>query len=702
MKRAFYLLFTVFLLLPAAARARNVGVFVDGSYSPGSANSAMDRVIDSRLDDAERNMRNRDPSAETHRVDTKRGLDSVLSGINGKCGDTINLVMMGHGSENSFSFTKQGQRVSANDLLGMLRRAASECCCKINVVIFACHSGSFIDDLLKDPHVISVFTSCDRREQSYSDGTWDGDSLVDGGDWMDGFNHDWAQVEQGASWVRQMEEASKTAEESMPAGFTDRQHPQGFRRGEQPVRAHVERVTKSGRPPRVTRVRVHYYDPEFMRCTQEDIAVPAGTEVPADIKPCDWVRFNADFRHPDSAPRISGGMSRTDPPTEHILAHVEGVDRRRGIVTVHTVQPKWLYCKRQRMRVDDRRQIDDSVRYCVWIEQDVTVTDPADSLRTGGSVRPTAPVFRVKAHVEGGLNRERGTFNVHILEPSFLHCQRRTVELPPNERGKLGELSTCKNVALDLTWTTSGNAPGSNLMMLVDREGRRSYSADVAVHRPQAYARLGAGEPFVPAVGVVNVGTAPAAPAVRTVIAPAELARTPEERLRLLEEPTGAWSSDREMEQLAPAETRTVEFAGWTAEAPGDYWLGFRTMLPEDENPANDTSSTTLSVMAGDTTGNRPPSLSGASVEPESGGISTQFVWQVTYLDPDNDMPALAVVMIDGEPRPLVPGPGDPVSGVTFYHEGTLAPGEHKSVFRFDDAHGHTVETQTLYGPMVR
>jgi hypothetical protein len=702
MKRAFYLLFAVFPLLPFAALGKNVGVFVDGSYSPGSANSAMDRVIDRRLDDAQRNMRNRDSSAEIHRVDTKRALDSVMSGINGKCGDTINLVMMGHGTDNRFSFTKQGKRVSANELLAMLRKAATECCCKINVVIFACHSGSFIDDLFKDPHVISVFTSCGQREQSYTDGTWDGDSFVDRGDWMDGFNHDWAQVERGASWVRQLEEASKTAEERMPDGFTARQHPRGYRRGEQPVRAHVERVRKSGRPRRVTRVRVHYYDPEFMRCTQEELTVPAGTELPDGLKPCDWVRFTADFRHPDSATRISGAVTRTDPPTERILAHVEGVNRRRGIVTVHTVRPKWLYCKRQRMRVDDRRRIGDGVRRCVWIEQDVTVTDPADSLRTGGSVTPTEPVFRVKAHVEGSLNHDRGTFNVHILEPSFLHCNQRKVQLPPGERNKLRGLSSCKNVALDLTWTASGNAPGRNLTTLLNRQGQRGYAADVAVHRPQTYAPLAAGEPFVPVIGVVNVGTAPAAPTVRTVIAPAEQAKTAEQRRLLLRTPNGAWISARGVESLAPAETHTVAFDSWTTDLAGEYWLGFMTMLPDDGNPANDTSSTMLSVVAGETTGNRPPLLSGPLVRPESGGVSTQFVWQVTYRDEDNDMPVMALATIDGEPRPLEPGPGDPVSGITFRCTGVLGPGEHRYVFRFDDGHGHSVETNELYGPLVR
>jgi len=125
-------------------------------------------------------------------------------------------------------------------------------------------------------------------------------------------------------------------------------------------------------------------------------------------------------------------------------------------------------------------------------------------------------------------------------------------------------------------------------------------------------------------------------------------------------------------------------------------------MLPGDGNPANDTSSTMLSVVAGETTGNRPPSLSEPSVRPESGGVSTQFVWRVTYRDEDNDMPVMAVATIDGQPRPLEPGPGEPVSGITFRCTGALGPGEHEFTFRFDDGHGHSAETEQLHGPFVR
>ena len=62
--------------------------------------------------------------------------------------------------------------LGAAELAGWLEGAAKECCCKIRVVLFSCHSGSFVDDLMAQAHVDSVWTSSAADEKSYSEAAY--------------------------------------------------------------------------------------------------------------------------------------------------------------------------------------------------------------------------------------------------------------------------------------------------------------------------------------------------------------------------------------------------------------------------------------------------------------------------------------------------------------------------------------------------
>ena len=83
-------------------------------------------------------------------MNSKSAFCDKLDTIDCGAGDSITVVLMGHGKKDSFSFSlatsSSKKRVSADKLLEWITKAADDECC-IRVVIFACHSGSFIDDL---------------------------------------------------------------------------------------------------------------------------------------------------------------------------------------------------------------------------------------------------------------------------------------------------------------------------------------------------------------------------------------------------------------------------------------------------------------------------------------------------------------------------------------------------------------------------
>jgi len=591
MKTASRILFiaSMLLVLSAPAFARDIGVFVDGSYSPGSRETEMDRLIDRRLDEAQRifDQRNNDADDESHRVDSEDDLENVLNNLECRCGDTLTIVMMGHGTNNSFSFTKDGDRLTAREFQDLLESATIECCCKIHIVIFSCHSGSFIDDLMEDPHVQSVYTSCRGNEVSRSYQEWEDGEFTDNGDWLDGFNQDWEAAPAGASVADALEEGSKSAKEKMPPGSTTSQHPQGWRRGELPVLAHVERVRKSG--GRIVRMQVHFYNPEFLRCTQKWIEPEPGVEVPNDLQNCNWIQFTGRFGGPGDDITIASDVSHTSAPTEHVVAHVVG--RSTSTVRIHAVEPKWMYCTTRNMTVDDPSQIAPDVQYCKWIQQDITVDDPDGGVSTGGSVTPESQTFRVKAHIEGSRNLERGTVRVHILEPQFLRCNRPTIQLPAGERGKLQNLNTCDNIYVD--FETDLNADGFHTASNV----RKITSQGSPTHYYQFDAALGevvepgstvvVGEPFNPEVQVRNVG--------QQELMPFQVA------CMIQRDGIDVYADVQQVEDpLLPGEAMNLVFEELTPDSSGEGSVTFQ-IWAEDENPANNTLQLTTSVVLPDT-----------------------------------------------------------------------------------------------------
>ncbi len=104
-------------------------------------------------------------------------------------------------------------------------------------------------------------------------------------------------------------------------------------------------------------------------------------------------------------------------------------------------------------------------------------------------------------------------------------------------------------------------------------------------------------------------------------------------------------------------------------------------------------------VMAAMTT----PTLSAASVVPDSGDVTTEFAYTVVYQDPEGDAPALAEVRIDGQPHAMaLASPGaDYAAGAAFIYQTLLESGSHVYQFAFDDGHGPLVTTPVLNGPKM-
>jgi hypothetical protein len=157
---------------------------------------------------------------------------------------------------------------------------------------------------------------------------------------------------------------------------------------------------------------------------------------------------------------------------------------------------------------------------------------------------------------------------------------------------------------------------------------------------------------------------------------------------------------------LPPGDTAAVSFRSWTPSVPGaHYTVVFRTALPGDSNPGNDTVSMTVTVI-GDSV-NYPPTLSMPRVMPDSGDSKTHFAYTVTYTDADGDSATAHDVLVRppyGEPMRFsaVSVSGSPKAGQAFqYQTGLALPGVYRYWFEFEDGHGHAVRTSETQGPVV-
>ncbi len=146
--------------------------------------------------------------------------------------------------------------------------------------------------------------------------------------------------------------------------------------------------------------------------------------------------------------------------------------------------------------------------------------------------------------------------------------------------------------------------------------------------------------------------------------------------------------------------------------APGAYSVMIKWRYPEKTTDDTLTSSS-QQINAGDTkifnftiplytAPNNLPVLIGTSVSPASGNSGSQFTYQVTYTDADNDAPTIYKVNIDGTEYSMSKVSGTYSGGAVYQYATTsLAAGSHSYSFRFNDGKGADVATSTLSGPTV-
>lgn len=588
-------------LLPRMALATDYGVFVDGAYNKGETVTDMDRLVDSRVDEAKRIFDTRHPGGQSHRVDNSSGLATTLGNIQCSEGDTITIVMMGHGGDRSkysgpenFFFAKENKSVSVDNLSTMLKSATIGCDCKIYVVIFSCHSGSFIKKLLKDKHVKSVHTSCATNEKSsaYIERRWDPETQTyvfteTGKDWMKGFNEDWQAAQAGSDRGDALQEAARTAKQKMPPGSTVAQHPQGWRMGDvKQVKAHVEVVQRD-------KLKVTFYDPEFMRNHPEIlrrsargwVGIKGATLPDTPLKRCDWIEFDATFGDPATASPVNttDTITRTTAPTERIVAHVR--KRGNGWIQVFIVEPTWLYGTTRVIKVDQPGQIADNIQPCKWIQQNVTITDPTRLFTTTDNVGVATITFRVKAHV-GRKNSDKRTVRITILEPKFLRYlngQKPKLQLP---RATFDRLKNCDNIWM--TFNPHPNAQGfytaTDIRKIVSKGNRTHFSffdaAVDSVFEPEFTREIGA--TVNPKAVFRNVGQNPLAPFMVECI--------------ILREGIPIYADQQEVQNGDVGSSTNITFSEWTPDEIGNHEVVFQVFSSEDENPLNNTISMTTTV----------------------------------------------------------------------------------------------------------
>jgi peptidase C13-like protein len=705
MKRFLTIAVLCFFLLSAAEAQKSTGIFVDGGYSPGKEDTDMDKMLDDRIDKGMDAMKKKDPGSDRKKVDNRKALEDALKNLHCKCGDELTLYMVGHGSEDkwgahAFEFVKDGNSVNPSELHDWIKKATDECCCKIHIVIFSCHSGAFYDELLRDSHVVSIYTSSLKTELSYSDSYLEDTTFHDGDDWIKGFNEDWEKSEKENTGDR-LQEASESADDKIPDNVLDKEHPTGWRKGEVEALAHVVGRTVDGKPPKITKLKLHFLKPEFLRCTTREVDV-SKVEVSDSVNTCKWVSLVIHTGGPGDKITVDSGKTVTivEAPTENVLAHVDGWDGKK--LKIHIINPKWMYCKRVKLESEKPGVFDKNLKECNWIQVKVKIKDPDNTERgfsTSDTVKPKDQTFRVEVHVEK-VGKEKGIIEYHILQPPWLACQNKQVVVPPGERGKLAGIDKCSNLIFDLTFRKDGTDSVSNIKVVTGKGRIRKFALDAAVQRPTAPVLTDSTNTFSPLIGVTNVGTSTVTFPIYVVICKLSDYYVIQNWWRTGEGlPSGVWYNVKNVTELPFAQTRIVNFDTWNVPQGSEtYWMGFRTKLNGDQNPSSDTASVVFTVSQAM---NHPPILANGYVEPDSGGISTTFTFRVTYTDVDNDPPALKKIFIDSSSYDMIATGNNYSEGVVFGYQTTLIQGLHVFRFSFDDGHGHPVNSQVYTGPIV-
>ena len=575
--------------LPASAK--NIGLFVDGAYHRGNTRTQLDTLVSNRIDQVKMVFDGRNGTNCSQRIEGEAEFKTALCNLQCGSNDTVSIMMMGHGTPDAFYFMKEStpsaRKFTIREFQDALAKATIDCRCKIYVTLFSCHSGSVMNNLFKDEHVHAVYTSCSPRQKSTAfvfvlDGV-----VHDDGDWLKNFGEDY-QAFVGTDEGDAQQFASVTAEEKLPTGGTKTQNPLGWRKGTDLLtRAHVEKVLSHNR------LQLHFYDPEFIRCTDRVVPIKNGVQVPAGLKACDWILTQSDFpgyneRNRSDAITIVSNVMTTAPPEVVMLAHVVNTDAvAQKLVQVEVVEPHWLFGIKIWIKVEGGT-IDGSLQPCSWINPLVSVTNPGSGLyTTTNNLAPENIAFDVTAHVDGNINTNTGQLRVTFQTPSFLGVSgKKTIEVPPAERAKLANLHRCDTVVFEIqTGLLDQNPiPVTKLKKATQlSQQEHLYVFDAAlgpVTRPGTPFPDEDLEPPRENRGLIH-------PEIEVYNAGEQALSTGQIECIIFQGGPPVHADVQPVPPLQPGESTAVVFNVWAPRQPGLYGFDFHLLDPDD-NPRND------------------------------------------------------------------------------------------------------------------
>jgi hypothetical protein len=679
------------------------------------------------------------------------------------CGDELTIFLVGHGLPDWFGFKKDGSHLTPKDLLALLD--SLDCCVGVHLVVSACYSGSFIDDVAKSSHVLSVFTATSDDNIGFTT-------------WIEEFKKDLQKVASGTAQIEALQAGHKSGREEFARWWERVKESEYYKKYKEPkpqeyksqegksyrVYGHIEKVTptsdgaelevllSTGKTVKVVvkkgatvvqfgpdavdisalyvcewvvaygdkvgdeiralgvritgmTVKVHVrleprprggklgWELEMLTEDGRKVRVRLTDEQYRKLRTCQWLVI--------SGPCVAGGVvvardvKEVPQPERHIRIHI-------GAVSPDTLTWWVENEKGEKWKIVLVEGQGSGFGVCNWVEIAGHLVEPGDGRASQGSGvvkadkvdKVAPPVVELEGHIND-VGQANGNVLLHVkLKGSDKFVW---VVVPPGTRVKLNgedvdpaKLHFCLDVkvkgalvkpggpvnATEVQATSGGAAKDAGAYRILDP------GADpVHVHSP-----------VIPRLVARNYGRDSAAIAAicqidsagSTVFHDSAMLGTP----------------------LAPGETAVVSFRSWTPNVPGaHHTVLFRTALPGDSNPGNDTVSMMVSVI-GDSV-NHPPVLTMPRVAPDSGDVTTHFAYTVTYTDPDGDSATTHDVLVRppyGDPMRFltVPVSGNPKTGQAFqYQTGLAMPGVYRYWFEFDDGHGHAVRTPETSGPTV-
>lgn len=436
------------VFLAGSALGKDYGVFVDGAF--GKKQDEMNKLVKDRVDAAKKAFDKR-PGSESHKATSKDQLCTALESIKCGEGDTITLFFMGHGKKNTFVFSLASgskRKISATELKNKIVESIEHCTCEVRVVIFSCHSGSFLDELFMDEHIKAVYASCRAGQKSYSDAFFSKDGFQSKGDWAEQFIKKWDSLPPTQPLGSTLEEANRCANDKAPAEFAKLQRPTAWRRGTFPVKAHVEPKLK----PNSRSFKVTFYDPAYLRGKKVEIKVDRKNGKPAQEFPrCSWITFQCKFGDPatdkgcpEKPPvMVTPPVASTAPEIKYV-AHVnKNPDKKDPRVVTTILEPWWLACRKRIVETQPGGSRATDVKACSFIRGDGTVLDPRRKIGVTGKLERFNYCPEIVAKVEKVV-KSKNKVCVWIKRPlsmTFLTTKKVVcIELPPGKREILKKL----------------------------------------------------------------------------------------------------------------------------------------------------------------------------------------------------------------------------------------------------------------------